>query len=72
MQAELAEFEKEFVEAVEEIWRKSVGEETGVEDSWAQRMEDKAKERQIDPIERVAKPDLKGNEEWRMKMFATQ
>ncbi|KAF7362473.1 polymerase II transcription elongation factor [Mycena venus] len=71
LQAELAEFEQEFVDAVEEIWKKSA-EEVGVQDSWAQRMEDKAKERQIDPIDRVAKPDPKGNEEWRMKMFATQ
>ncbi|KAJ6497417.1 pol II transcription elongation factor [Mycena sanguinolenta] len=72
LQAEMAEFEQEFFEAVEEIWKKTVGDETSVQDSWAQRMEDKAKERRIDPIERVAKPDPKGNEEWRMKMFATQ
>ncbi|KAJ7252430.1 IKI3 family-domain-containing protein [Mycena haematopus] len=70
LQAEVAEFEQEFFEAVEEIWRKPVGEETITQDSWAQRMDDKAKERRIDPIERVAKPDPKGNEEWRMKMFA--
>ncbi|KAF7350896.1 polymerase II transcription elongation factor [Mycena sanguinolenta] len=70
LQAEMEEFEQEFFEAVEEIWKKSAGEETSVQDSWAQRMEDKAKERRIDPIERVAKPDPKGNEEWRMKMFA--
>ncbi|KAJ6593195.1 Elongator complex protein 1 [Mycena capillaripes] len=72
LQNELADFEREFVEAVDEIWRKSVGEEIGVQDSWAQRMEDKAKERQVDPIERVAKPDPKGTEEWRMKMFAVE
>jgi elongator complex protein 1 len=72
LQAEMAEFEQEFSEAVEEIWKKSVEEETSVQDSWAQRMEDKAKERQTDPIDRVAKPGIKGNEEWRMKMFAAQ
>ncbi|KAJ7799963.1 pol II transcription elongation factor [Mycena olivaceomarginata] len=72
LQAEMAEFEQELSEAVEEIWKKSVEEETSVQDSWAQRMEDKAKERQTDPIDRVAKPGIKGNEEWRMKMFAAQ
>ncbi|KAJ7935380.1 pol II transcription elongation factor [Mycena leptocephala] len=71
LQAELADFEKEFVEAVEEIWKKS-GEDAAPQDSWAQRMEDKARERQVDPIERVDKPDPKGTEEWKMKMFATQ
>ncbi|KAJ7744686.1 pol II transcription elongation factor [Mycena metata] len=71
LQVELAEFEQEFIEAAEEIWRKAVVEdETVPQDSWAQRMEDKAKQRQVDPIERVPKPDAKGNEEWRMKMFA--
>ncbi|KAJ7188994.1 pol II transcription elongation factor [Mycena filopes] len=71
LQVELAEFEQEFIEAVEEIWKKApVGEEeTAPQDSWAQRMEDRAKQRQVDPIERVPKPDPKGNEEWRMKMF---
>jgi elongator complex protein 1 len=71
LQAELADFEKEFVEAVEEIWKKS-GEDAAPQDSWVQRMEDKARERQVDPIERVDKPDPKATEEWRMKMFAAQ
>ncbi|KAK7057777.1 polymerase II transcription elongation factor [Favolaschia claudopus] len=70
LQAELAEFEQEFVEAVDEIWTKTAADESAqLSSSWAQRMEDKAKERQIDPIERVVKPDVKGNEEWRMNMF---
>ncbi|KAJ7133724.1 pol II transcription elongation factor [Mycena crocata] len=72
LQAELAEFELEFVDAVEEIWKKPpVEDENAVQDSWAQRMEDKAKQRLVDPVERVAKPDPKGSEEWRMKMFAS-
>ncbi|KAJ6488261.1 pol II transcription elongation factor [Mycena vitilis] len=72
LQAELTAFELELIDAVDEIWNKSVGEETdGVRDSWAQRMEDRAKERRVDPMERVVKPDPKATEEWRMKMFAT-
>ncbi|KAJ7125399.1 IKI3 family-domain-containing protein [Mycena epipterygia] len=71
LQAELGEFEQELVDAVEEIWKKPLEEEeSAVQDSWAQRMEQKEKQRLVDPIERVAKPDTKGGEEWRMKMFA--
>ncbi|KAJ7478610.1 pol II transcription elongation factor [Mycena galericulata] len=68
LQAELAEFEQEFIDAVDEIWKKTIAgeEEIPVQDSWAQRMEEKAKQRQVDPIERVSKPDPKGSEEWRM------
>lgn len=70
LQVELAEFEQEFIDAVEEIWKKSSGEEeAAVQDSWALRMEEKAKERLVDPIERVVKPDPKGSEEWQMKYF---
>ncbi|KAJ7750119.1 pol II transcription elongation factor [Mycena maculata] len=69
LQVELAEFEQEFVDAVEEIWKKSVAseEEPEMQDSWALRMEEKAKQRLVDPLERVVKPDPKGSEEWRMK-----
>lgn len=70
MQVDLVEFEQEFIDAVEEIWKKSSGEEeAAVQDSWALRMEEKAKERLVDPIERVVKPDPKGSEEWQMKYF---
>ncbi|KAJ7672113.1 IKI3 family-domain-containing protein [Mycena rosella] len=72
LQAELSEFEQELVDGVEEIWKKPVGEDesaASVQDSWAQRMDDKAKQRLVDPIDRVAKPEAKGTEEWRMKMF---
>ncbi|KAJ6534029.1 pol II transcription elongation factor [Mycena vulgaris] len=71
LQAELSEFEQELIDGVDEIWKKPLGEaEVAVQDSWAQRMDDKAKRTLVDPVERVAKPDAKGTEEWRMKMFA--
>ncbi|KAJ7496599.1 pol II transcription elongation factor [Mycena latifolia] len=73
LQAEISDFEQELVDGVEEIWKKSVRAEesaASVQDSWAQRMDDKAKQRLIDPLDRVPKPDTKGTEEWRMKMFA--
>ncbi|KAJ7099343.1 pol II transcription elongation factor [Mycena belliarum] len=73
LQAEFSEFEQELVDGVEEIWKKPIGEDESAasgQDSWAQRMDNKAKQRLIDPLDRVAKPNAKGNEEWRMKMFA--
>ncbi|KAJ7198481.1 pol II transcription elongation factor [Mycena pura] len=67
LQAELSDFEQELIEAVEEIWRKPVAESVTPEDNL-----DKGKQRLGDPLEKVPKPDPKGDEEWRMKMFKQQ
>ncbi|KAJ7630747.1 pol II transcription elongation factor [Roridomyces roridus] len=64
LQAELVEFERELVETVDEIWKKD--EKEGVEDSWAQRMEEKERRRLVDATERVARPGAKVSEEWRL------
>ncbi|CAK5281923.1 unnamed protein product [Mycena citricolor] len=70
LQSELAQFEAELVAAVAEFWRKADHAEGdgGEEDSWAKRQEILAKQRMIDPVERVPKPNPIG-EEWRIKVL---
>lgn len=59
LQVVLNQFGIELRDAVEQAWKKpleSAG-DTGM-DSWATRMQEKEKERMINPIERVDKPEL--------------
>ncbi|KAK1230942.1 putative elongator complex protein 1 [Marasmius sp. AFHP31] len=79
MQEDVDGFERELKEAVDEIWTKAGGEGEGKEgqeattaptaDSWASRMEEIERNRRINPIERVSKPDFGSNQEWRMKLL---
>lgn len=74
MQRELSEFEAELGAAVEEIWTVSGGDgdddEPQSQDSWAVRMEEAERQRRINPIERVAKPQIDGRDvEWKMSLF---
>ena len=59
LQSEVAEFETELKNAVEEIWALPVkeGEEDTVE-GWAARMAEVEKRRAISSVERVPKPDV--------------
>ncbi|KAF5365923.1 hypothetical protein D9758_006686 [Tetrapyrgos nigripes] len=75
MQQELADFETELSAAVEEIWavpadRSGSASEAAPLDSWAARMEEAEKNRRINPIERVQKPELSADREsWKLKLF---
>jgi elongator complex protein 1 len=72
LQNEVEAFEVELKESVEEIWtRPVVDEENGVgasvPDSWASRMAEVEKDRVVNPLDKVAKPDLFQRSDWRVK-----
>ncbi|TFK25707.1 pol II transcription elongation factor [Coprinopsis marcescibilis] len=71
LQQEVAQFETELKEALEEIWAKPlVEDEDGpLPDSWAARMAEAEKNRQINPIDRVPKPDTLRNDKWRIDLY---
>lgn len=83
MQQELSEFEAELGAAIEEIWAVSIissapdgDDQTAAsqsQDSWAARMEEAERQRRINPLERVAKPQIDGDssvgKDWKMKLF---
>ncbi|KAI0669554.1 IkappaB kinase complex IKAP component [Trametes maxima] len=76
LQRELKEFNTELTEAVEEIWKKAPENEEGVEavppmDSWAARMEAHEKQKHINPVDKVAKPEV-GKVEWKLRVPAAR
>ncbi len=62
LQADVLAFQEELKTAVEEIWTKSSPElEEGVEttpEGWAARMKEYERQKRIDPLEKVARPDI--------------
>ncbi|KAF8845970.1 pol II transcription elongation factor [Paxillus ammoniavirescens] len=69
LQREFSAFEQELREAIEDIWKKPGStEEPGPVDSWVTRMQEKEKERLIDPIERVPRPEVEAVE-WGLKLL---
>ncbi|THH29047.1 hypothetical protein EUX98_g5147 [Antrodiella citrinella] len=60
LQEEIANFEKELSDAVEEIWKKptEIDGEDQTADSWALRMQEHDKRQAVDPMEKVTKPDV--------------
>ncbi|KAG6918878.1 hypothetical protein DXG01_010942 [Tephrocybe rancida] len=68
MQQHLVDFEEELKRTLEEIWAKSAEEATV--DSWATRMEEVERERRVNPIDKVAKPELpSSNKGWRINLY---
>ncbi len=74
LQQELSELAGELTEAVEEIWKKTPESEEGTEaasapamDSWAARMEAHEKQKHVNPVDKVAKPDL-ARPEWKLRL----
>ena len=71
LQAELESFEAELRVAVEEIWAKPASEgEAPAEaqpDGWAARMLEHERQRQLRPLEKVAKPEL-AKQEWILRL----
>ncbi|KIK96350.1 hypothetical protein PAXRUDRAFT_138652 [Paxillus rubicundulus Ve08.2h10] len=69
LQREFSAFEQELREAVEGIWKKpGSAEEPGPVDSWVTRMQEKEKERLVDPIDRVPRPEVEAVE-WGLKLL---
>ena len=71
LQSELESFEEEVRVAVEEIWTKPVsnGDATTevTPDGWAARMLEHERQRQVDPLDKVTKPEL-AKQEWRLRL----
>lgn len=68
LQQDFSAFDVELREAIDEVWKKTENEEQQPADSWAARMQDKEKERLVDPIERVQKPDM-GVVQWELYLL---
>jgi len=71
LQQAFSAFDKELREAIEEIWKKPEAEQEQPVDSWTTRMQEKEKDRLIDPIERVQRPEM-GVVEWRLDLLRTR
>lgn len=72
LQKELGGLEEEMKQALEEIWLKPSTKDEGesVEaDTRAPRTEEREKARQIDPSEKVPKPELPRADGWRMSLL---
>ncbi|EIW80500.1 pol II transcription elongation factor [Coniophora puteana RWD-64-598 SS2] len=67
LQADAAAFQDELTRAIDEIWKRPEG-DAETEDSWAARMQQKEKERQVDPLQRVSRPEIPGAD-WGLKLL---
>ena len=70
LQQEVIDFAEELNQAVNEIWKKNSGEDEGTElteGGWSARMQEYEKQRQIDPLDKVAKPTVI-KREWNPKL----
>jgi elongator complex protein 1 len=80
LQNDVASFEKELGDAIAEIWTKPqedlVGAEEGAAaappppDTWVSRMDELEKNRRVNAIERVPKPEMRRNDEWKMRLYS--
>lgn len=71
LQDELAAFETELKEAIDWIWTKTDenGEPEVTEDTWRMRMEQLEKERKINPVDKVPKPEVDSKGDWALKIL---
>ena len=71
LQNEMEAFEVELKECVEEIWTRPVVENgvggASIPDGWASRMVEVEKGRILNPLDKVAKPDVFQGSDWRVK-----
>ena len=71
MQAEIAAFASELEKAVEEIWTKprdvGAAAEESTPEGWAARMAEYERQRRIDPLEKVSRPEL-SKSEWSSRL----
>lgn len=66
LQVEFDYLQSELRAAIEDIWKKP--DEPAPVDSWATRMQEKAKEQLVEPLQRVSKPEM-STSEWRLKLL---
>jgi elongator complex protein 1 len=67
LQNEVDAFEVELKECIEEIWTPPVEvDDAGIPDGWARRMAEVEKNKAVNPLEKVAKPDFSQGKDWRI------
>ncbi|KAF8554834.1 pol II transcription elongation factor [Imleria badia] len=71
LQQAFSAFDTELREAIDEIWKKPMVEQEQPVDSWATRMQEKERDRLMDPVERVQKPEM-GVVEWELDLLRTR
>ena len=74
MQSELTAFEQELKETIEEVWTRSAEDEVDpttatAEDTWAARMAEVERSRRINPLDKVARPDVIRGDKWRINLY---
>ena len=67
LQKEVAAFEAELKEALDWIWEKKADEES--EDTWAQRMQEADRKRLLSSSDKVEKPKISGNTDWKIRLL---
>ncbi|KAF9012601.1 IKI3 family-domain-containing protein [Cyathus striatus] len=74
LQSEIAQFEEELRESLDEIWTRPIEDDTDAPqaDSWASGMEAIAKSRHINTLDKVSKPELSQGSHWRMTLYDLQ
>ncbi|OBZ69676.1 Elongator complex protein 1 [Grifola frondosa] len=67
LREDLSDFEAELSTAVEEIWQRppEIESEAPPADSWAVRMQEHEKQRHVNPVDKVTKPEL-AKQEWKL------
>lgn len=70
LQNEVEAFEVELKESIEDIWTRPC-EENGMNtpDGWASRMAEVERNQAVNPLDKVAKPDISQLTDWRLKLF---
>lgn len=72
LQQTFSAFDTELREAIEDIWKKHEAAQEQPVDSWATRMQEKERDRLIDPIEHVQKPEMGVVEPWELDLLQTR
>lgn len=74
MQADATSFEQELKETIDEVWTRSGDGEVDpstatAEDSWAARMAEVERSKLINPLDKVARPDVIKSDKWRINLY---
>jgi elongator complex protein 1 len=73
LQADVTDFEKEMKETIEEVWTRSPDgadpSTATAEDTWASRMAEVERNKHINPLDKVSKPDVIRGEKWRINLY---
>ncbi len=74
LQKDMGDLGEELENAVAEIWsmpQEEDGEDKALPpgDTWASRMEELEKNKRVNPVEKVPRPEVKNNGDWKMRLY---